>query len=161
MTADWIVREATHEDAEGFVRAHEASWDAVGLVEQRLGDLVAFDERVKRFEAGVDKASDTAQVWVAEREGTIVGLAVCTCEADTGELQALYVVPQAWASGVAGALHETALDWMRPRINEAILWVGEGNARARRFYEREGWRTDGETRDSPLGPRELRYRLTF
>lgn len=151
MTPDWIVREAAREDAEGFVRAHEASWDAVGLVEQRLGDLVSFEERVKRFEAGVDNSSDKAQVWVAEREGTIVGLAVWTCEADTGELQALYVVPQAWASGVARALHETALGWMRPRVSEAFLWVGEGNARARRFYEREGWRTDGATRESPSG----------
>jgi GNAT superfamily N-acetyltransferase len=86
---------------------------------------------------------------------------VATCEADTGELRDLYVVPQAWGTGVAGALHETALDWMRERAPEAILWVGEANARARRFYEREGWGADGETRESPLGPRELRYRLTL
>jgi hypothetical protein len=50
---------------------------------------------------------------------------------------------------------------MRERAVEAILWVGEANARARRFYEREGWSADGETRESPLGPRKLRYRLTL
>jgi GNAT superfamily N-acetyltransferase len=158
---DWIVREARHDDAEGFVRAHEASWDAVGLVEQRLGDLVPFDRRLRMFEAGVAKVSEDARVWVAERESTIVGLAVCACEEGTAELRDLYVRPETWGSGVAKALHATALDWMRPRADEAILWVGEGNARARRFYEREGWKADGETRESPLGPRELRYRLTF
>lgn len=161
MRPDWVVREARPEDAEGFVRAHEASWDAVGLVEQRLGELASFDERLKMFETGVEKVSDDARVWVAEHEGTIVGLAVCSRAAETVELRDLYVVPEAWGSGVATALHETALDWMRPRASDAILWVGEANARARRFYEREGWRPDGETRESPLGPRELRYRLTF
>jgi GNAT superfamily N-acetyltransferase len=158
---DWVVREARREDAEGFVRAHEASWDAVGLVKQRLGELASFDERVKTFETGVGKVSDDAKVWVAEREGAIVGLAVCSRDEGTAELRDLYVVPKAWGSGIARALHDTALDWMRPRATGAILWVGEGNARARRFYEREGWRADGETRESPLGPRELRYRLTF
>jgi GNAT superfamily N-acetyltransferase len=161
MTPDWVVRQAWPEDAEGFVRAHESSWDAVGLVEQRLGELASFDERLKMFEAGVEKVSDDAQIWVAEREGKIVGLAVCSRAAGIAELRDLYVVPEAWGSGVARALHGAALDWMRPRADEAMLWVGEGNARARRFYEREGWRADGETRESPLGPRELRYRLTF
>jgi len=50
---------------------------------------------------------------------------------------------------------------MRTRANEAILWVAEANGRARSFYEREGWKEDGETRESALGPRELRYRMTF
>jgi GNAT superfamily N-acetyltransferase len=159
--ADWIVREARREDAQGFVRAHEASWDAVGLVEQRLGELISFDERLKMFETGVERVSDDARVWVAERNGTIIGLVVSSSEEGTAELRDLYVVPEVWGSGVAAALNETALDWMRRRANEAILWVGEGNARARGFYEREGWRADGETRESLLGPRELRYRLTF
>jgi GNAT superfamily N-acetyltransferase len=158
---EWIVREARREDAEGFVRAHEAAWDATGLVEQRLGDLVPFEERVRVFEAGVEKVSDDAWVWVAERDGTIIGLAVCTRADEIAELRDLYVVPEAWGSGVAAALHETALAWMRSRAREAILWVGEMNARARRFYEREGWQVDGERRTSSLGPPELRYRLTF
>jgi ribosomal protein S18 acetylase RimI-like enzyme len=41
---------------------------------------------------------------------------------------------------------------------EATLWVGEANARARRFYEREGWEPTGATRASELGPVELQYR---
>jgi ribosomal protein S18 acetylase RimI-like enzyme len=62
-------------------------------------------------------------------------------------------------SGVAQALMETGLAAMRERgATEAVLWVVEANARARRFYEREGWTADGETRASPLGPTELRYR---
>jgi GNAT superfamily N-acetyltransferase len=158
---DWIIREARREDAEGFVRAHEAAWDAVGLVEQRLGELVPFEQRVQLFEDGLAKVSENARVWIADREQEVVGLAVCRREEGEAELRDLYVVPAAWGSGVAGALHDTAVDWMRTRANSAVLWVAEANGRARRFYEREGWTEDGETRASPLGPRELRYRMTL
>jgi MFS family permease/N-acetylglutamate synthase-like GNAT family acetyltransferase len=159
--SDWTIRQARREDAEAFVRAHEAAWDAVGLAEQRLGDLVPFERRVRRFEDGLPSVGDDAQVWIAERDEQIVGLATCVREANGGELRDLYVIPEAWGSGVASALHQTAVEWLRSRHEEAILWVAEANARARRFYEREGWTEDGETRQSALGPRELRYRITF
>ncbi len=31
-------------------------------------------------------------------------------------------------------------------ITEAVLWVLDGNDRAAAFYEREGWKPDGATR---------------
>jgi GNAT superfamily N-acetyltransferase len=158
---DIAIRAARREDAEGFVRAHEAAWDAVGLVEERLRDLVSFEQRVQMFEDGLAKVGDDAHVWVAELDERIVGLVTCTRAGHTAELRDLYVIPEAWGSGAATALHRTALDWMRERAGEAILWVGDANGRARRFYEREGWTEDGETRESPLGRRELRYRKTF
>jgi hypothetical protein len=43
-----------------------------------------------------------------------------------------------------------------------VLWVLEGNSRARRFYERGGWAFDGTTRDVPYGDEtahQLRYAL--
>jgi RimJ/RimL family protein N-acetyltransferase len=44
----------------------------------------------------------------------------------------------------------------------ASLWVLEDNPRARRFYEREGWRHDGAKREEeflgvPIS--EVRYRI--
>jgi GNAT superfamily N-acetyltransferase len=158
---DCVIREARREDADEFVRAHEAAWNATGLADARLGDLVSFERRVRAFESGLEKVSDDARVWVAVRADRIVGLATCTREQETAELRNLYVVPEAWGSGVASALHETALEWMKQRAEEAFLWVAVENARARRFYEREGWDADGAIRASSLGPRELRYRMTF
>ena len=71
----------------------------------------------------------------------------------------LYVAPAAWGTGAARELMRTALDWLAAGgVDEAVLWVGEGNERARRFYEREGWTADGEMRASSLGPPEVRYR---
>jgi GNAT superfamily N-acetyltransferase len=162
MTEPRIVREARIEDAEAFVRAHEAAWDAslAPILGRRLGELAPFDARVASFRAGVEEFSPNAKGWVAERDGEIVGLAVYARDSGTtGELRDLYVVPDAWGTGVAQALLGVALDAMRENgLAEAVLWVGEANSRARRFYEREGWSGDGATRRSTLGPTELRYR---
>jgi GNAT superfamily N-acetyltransferase len=157
-----VVRDARNEDAQEFVRAYEAAWDA-GLAElagQRLDELVPFEARVDSFRAGLAQVSDDARVLVAESGGKIVGMATCRREGRTCELVALYVVPSAWGTGVAKDLHDAALAAMRARGAEsALLWVVADNRRARRFYEREGWRVDGTTRTSELGPPEVRYTL--
>lgn len=67
-----------------------------------------------------------------------------------GWLNGLYVRPEAWGTGVAARLHDRALEALGPGI--ARLWVLEENQRARRFYERRGWREDGSTRDVPFPP---------
>ncbi|MGH3601663.1 MAG: GNAT family N-acetyltransferase [Pseudonocardiaceae bacterium] len=75
----------------------------------------------------------------------------------------LNLAPEAWGSGLASLLHGHALELLRTwGFSEAILWVVTGNARARRFYEREGWHADGETLiDASRGFRlcEVRYRI--
>ena len=52
------------------------------------------------------------------------------------ELRALYVDPSYWGGGVASALHRRAAAC-------TTLEVIAANARARRFYEREGWTIAG------------------
>jgi GNAT superfamily N-acetyltransferase len=139
------------------VRAHEAGWDAAlaPIVGKRLGELAPLAARVERARATLADPPEDACAWVAERDGEIVGMAV----ASGAELRDLYVVPAAWGTGVGAELMRVALDWIAVRgAQEAVLWVGEDNLRARRFYEREGWAADGGTRTSPLGPVELRYR---
>src|SRR4029450_3976228 len=90
----------------------------------------------------------------------IVGIAIWGRAGRTCELAALYVVPGAWGSGAARMLLDAVLTAMRVRgAEDAFLWVGEANARARRFYEREGWAADGGARAGPGGPRELRAAL--
>jgi GNAT superfamily N-acetyltransferase len=151
-----ILREARTEDAEAFVHAHEQAWDATlaPIVGKRLGELAPFDARVASFRAGLAAGRTDARAFVAEREGEIVGVATAVA----GELRDLYVVPDAWGTGVARELMHAALDFLRAAGGEdAILWVGAANARARRFYEREGWTADGGERNEGLGP-EVRYR---
>jgi GNAT superfamily N-acetyltransferase len=154
---DFTVRRAVAQDAQGFVRAHEAAWDAtLGVIlGTPLGDLAPFEERVARFRAAFDDPPPQTGVWVAERDGDIVGIAARA----GNELRDLYVVPAVWGSRVAKELMDAALgDIREDAATEAVLWVGEANARARRFYEREGWVASGATRASVLGPIELQYR---
>lgn len=77
-------------------------------------------------------------------------------------LDALYVRPEAWGSGVAARLHDRAVEALRAAgVETARLWVLEENLRARRFYERRGWRPDGTTRvvEFPPNPLDLGYSL--
>ena len=82
-------------------------------------------------------------------------------EGRVAELYALYVRPAWWSTGTGRALMERVLS----RTSDAgylsiTLWVLRENRRARRFYERAGFTSDGATNvlDRLGGVTELRYR---
>ena len=79
-------------------------------------------------------------------------------------LDGLYVAPERWGTGLAGELHDRALEVVRELGSELChLWVLEDNTRARRFYERHGWQENGETRvvEFPPNPLDVGYTLDF
>ena len=96
--------------------------------------------------------------FVVEEDGAVVGFAA----ARDDELFHLGVAVERWGSGVARTAHDALLDLIRDR-GVAVAWlrVFEGNARARRFYERLGWVATGERSRStfPPCPVLLRYEL--
>jgi GNAT superfamily N-acetyltransferase len=52
----------------------------------------------------------------------------------------LFVLEAYWGSGIAVELHDAAIEGMRARgVESARLFTPADQARARRFYEREGW----------------------
>jgi GNAT superfamily N-acetyltransferase len=66
-------------------------------------------------------------------------------------LWALFVREPWWGSGVAHELHGLALAEALARGYRSMrLFTPAGQARARRFYEREGWTTDGVERWEPM-----------
>jgi GNAT superfamily N-acetyltransferase len=79
-------------------------------------------------------------------------------------LEGLYVVPERWGTGLADRLHDRALEVVRELGSARChLWVLEDNARARRLYERHGWRENGESRvvEYPPNPLDVGYTLDF
>ena len=82
-------------------------------------------------------------------------------ERGVGELYAIYVEPSSWSTGAGRALIERAEQELAERYDQATLWVLEDNPRARGFYERAGWTSDGGRKaEERLGVRapEVRYR---
>ena len=93
---------------------------------------------------------------------TIAGASDGFVAVDGEWLEAMYVLPSAWGSGLADELHAAALDQLRAHgATRAHLWVLELNGRARAFYERHGWQADGTTREVefPPHPTDLGYAL--
>jgi GNAT superfamily N-acetyltransferase len=67
-------------------------------------------------------------------------------EQDRAELYAVYVLPGRWSAGTGQALVGRVLALVAEAgYADISLWVMEGNARGRRFYERSGFAGTGES----------------
>jgi GNAT superfamily N-acetyltransferase len=104
--------------------------------------------------AGPEPAGHVAFTQAREREAPrpdIPGLA---------HFWMLFVRPPWWGSGLATRLHALAVEEAAARGYTAMrLHTPAGNARARAFYGREGWATDGIPIPEPLlGLDLLEYR---
>jgi RimJ/RimL family protein N-acetyltransferase len=79
---------------------------------------------------------------------------------DETTLRHLAVRPDRWGTGIATAAIETVVRAMRARdADEVSLWCLADNQRARRLYERHGWRLTADRQEAmwPPHPIELRY----
>lgn len=142
--AEVVIRPGVPDDAEPLTHLHLDCWDEAytGLVPQHLLDARRVDvaSRVARWRTNLANGA----THVAVRAGGLVGFV----SAGPGrgerpvelEVWALYARAAVWGTGVGHALLRTAIG-----DHPAYLWVLDGNDRAIRFYERQGFRADGAT----------------
>ena len=163
------TRPARPEDTDEVGRIQVRTWRAAytGLLPGSTMD--AMDPLVQSASwSRVTRPTSVSRLLVAERGDRIVGFAAYgphrerDLDRTSGELYAIYVEPESWSTGAGHALMDAALHGLREAgWASAILKVLEGNARARHFYEREGWVYDGPTdpfdADGQHVP-EVRYR---
>ncbi|WP_350349046.1 GNAT family N-acetyltransferase [Agromyces sp. G08B096] len=129
-------RAAVPADAERIAQIWEPGWHAGhdGHVPESLSLLrtsASFRERAARM-------IDSTRVAVVDDE--IVGFTVCSGD----EIEQVYLAEEARGSGIAGLMLADAVRVVRAAGHaEPWLAVASGNARARRFYERQGWRDAG------------------
>lgn len=144
-----ILRQAGPPDVGDIMRVRHSVRD------NRLRSRAIADEEV------VQSITVTGRGWVVEVAGWIVAFAIGN--AVDGNIWALFVDPDHEGRGHGRALHDTMVDWLWSR-GLTRLWLSTDPAtRARRFYERAGWREVGplpsgevllELHAPPSGPRK-------
>lgn len=158
-----VIRDAHIQDATDLARVHVSSWQAAyaGLIDQSFLDSMDVGRRAERWNALLEQRR--SQVLLAEAADAVVGFcSVGPSDHDNwGEIYAIYVVPEHWGAGLGRdllAAGEAALSAIGH--DRAMLWVLDGNARARTFYERQGWVSGAPIRLENIGGSdvtEIRY----
>jgi ribosomal protein S18 acetylase RimI-like enzyme len=129
------LRPAAAADAVAIAAVWHRGWSDghLGHVPEALHE----HRRLEDFRARVPgRLRDTL---VATVDARVVGFV--TVRGD--EVEQVYVAAEARGGGVADALLRQAEQGIAARFEAAWLAVAAGNARARRFYERNGWRDAG------------------
>src|SRR4051794_40050923 len=166
MRESAVIRRAAPDDANAIAEIHVASWRGAyqGLLPQAMLDNQSVERRAEHWRQQVVHPGQITLV--ADSDGQVVGFAASGPSrdddaADAAELYAIYVTPDAWSTGAGHALHDATIALLAPEFDEVVLWVLAGNARARTFYERHGWSTDGSTKQDQRDDvilDEVRYR---
>jgi GNAT superfamily N-acetyltransferase len=153
------VREATPDDTEAIVAVTAAGWRTAYreiVAQDRLAELPLARWR-HEVHVGLRRPVEDSFSHVAEIDGDFAGycfVAAPSRERDLGrkvaELVAIYVEPERWGQGAGSALMYAALERLDGLpYDEVVLWTFKGNAPAIAFYERHGWRRDGDEKVHP------------
>lgn len=146
------MRRAAARDAGACALTHVLSWRAGyrGILPDEYLDSLTVDDRLPWWERQLGGTGEAdVEVFVAEDgDGEVRGfasVATSDAEAGVGVLAQLYVDPAVWGTGLARSLLTAATERLKARsFRHATLDVARDNGRARRFYEREGWRATGD-----------------
>lgn len=164
------VRPAGLADIPAIVAVQAGSWRSAyrGIVDDAFLDAIPIQQWIESWRAHFF-AGDT-HCFVAEREGRVVGFTSVgrtdggeDLGPEVGELHTIYIEAGEYGRGLGRQLLQTAVEQLRSDgYREAVLWVLEANARARRFYEAGGWKADGARSSDCWGATSVarvRYRL--
>ena len=132
MSADFTLRPYRAEDEDAAIELWRRTW-------QQAYPSIDFTARVAWWrERWRSELVPNAAIIVAEQENALVGFVTIDGQ---GYLDQLVVSPDRWGSDLANALVEEA---KRLSPGGVTLLVNKDNARAIRFYERNGFVHAGE-----------------
>jgi GNAT superfamily N-acetyltransferase len=132
-----VLRQTSMSDADSIWRVRYS------VSENRLRPGRITNEDLRR------ELEDTGRGWVIEVDDSIEAFAIGN--ARTGNIWALFVLPQAQGRGYGSRLHDVMVSWLREQ-HVPLLWLTTGQqTKACRFYETRGWKrvgisTDGQAR---------------
>jgi ribosomal protein S18 acetylase RimI-like enzyme len=162
------IRVSGPDDAEAVEHLRIAGWQTAyrGILPDEYLDGLPVDVARRRWHLENLPADVIDEVAVAD-VGIVGWIASGPCRDPDrkgpryGEIFACYVHPDWWRKGTGRMLLGHAIDGLvRAGRDDISLWVLEGNARARRFYETFGFGADGTRKLMHFGEPvpEVRYR---
>jgi ribosomal protein S18 acetylase RimI-like enzyme len=160
---DIIIRRALPEDAGNYTDCAISCWQAAyrGIVpDEYLNNMPADrDLKAEKYRESFAKPGDI-QSYCVVSDGKMIGL--LTIDIINAEIWAIYLLEEYWGKGIGKEVLDFAISEMKRMKHSALfLWVLEGNGRAKRFYERNGFRFSGIKREKEYGKAlvQLRYVL--
>jgi GNAT superfamily N-acetyltransferase len=149
-----IIRPAKLPDARPIAEVHVRAWRAAyaGLIPDATLANLSVDAREQVWRELLARDASSTLVLL---NPTLVGWVSFGPARDPEyqrlghqELYGLYLLEAHWGQGLGRRLYQEAERcWARTSAEGVILWVLEANARARRFYERVGYRLEPGKRD--------------
>ncbi len=153
------VLKATEDVAEelGFIHATSYRRAYRGIVPDNILAEYTPQKRAAAFRQAIAKDED--EIYLFKVNHSAVGFAVLNkhphypgAAEDEAEINALFFLPDFW--GMDAASRALAFCFNRLRLlgyKRATVWVMEGNDRARRFFEKNGFLPTGEKRAIQIG----------
>jgi L-amino acid N-acyltransferase YncA len=174
QTDEFLIREGALADASAIASIHVRAWQSAyrGQMPDALLDSRSVEDREERWRRAFARRAagePFPRIWVAERDGHVIGFASGGPSQDddaapeTGEIYTVYLEPEVVGTGVGRELFARAVqDLRRVGFERATLWVLTSNAPTRRFYEAAGWHFDGAEKIEDWdghGIHEVRYQI--
>lgn len=153
-----IRRLREEDDRNALSRIYEESWRFAyrGIIPRDYLDSIPKGQ----WAASADKPNISTLVLVAD--GEMVGTAsFCLSRfedmAGWGEIVSIYLLPDYMGKGLGKKLFAEAVRELEEMgFRDIFLWVLEENTNARRFYEKQGFVTNGKYLDDNIGGKSLR-----
>jgi L-amino acid N-acyltransferase YncA len=165
------IRPAQEADAGGIAAVHMRSWQTAyrGILPDDFLDTLSIPQREERMRELLATKRSARRVWVIESEEGLLGFSEAGPSREdeapdwAAEVYTIYLDPTAVGKGIGRELFaHTVADLRNAGYRHATLWALERNERARRFYEKAGWRPDGTSSIwERFNINALRYRLDF
>ena len=161
------LRPAIPEDAPVLARIQTEAWKAAfgGILSPEALAQATNPEEAQAMHAFVLE-HQLAHVSLQCIDGTPQGMTAWSenrdnLGCDTAELICIHSLPQFWGHGYGAHMIQHALEEAKHAGDvRLVLWVFEGNERARRFYETHGFHLT-ERKQENLGATEVMYEITL
>jgi len=148
-----VVRNAKFEDMvqAGHIMAVSLRTAFADFVSQQTMNACAQEDNCAAMLEGIYQEGKM-HVLIGGNSGMLVWQQV----QNSAEIVAIHSLPESWGTGLGHAMLEEALNQIGNQ--PVFLWAFKENKRARRFYEKHGFRWDGSERVSEFdGALEVRY----